>query len=289
MDGRSASLDDLAAIVELHERYDTAWFGSPENDEDDVRKSLGRVAQLAEHSRLIGDGVRLLAAAWWGGSDATLLVDPDADPKPLYADLLPWLEGHAAPSIDVLSQDERLLAALDERRWRHIRSSFELIRAVTPGWTIAEPQWPRGISVQPLRAGDTEAVHRLIYVDARWTDVPGHPDRAFAAWRDIFLGDDISNDQQVLAWRGERLVGVAIGKIFSDGTGWVAQLAVAMDERTGGLGTALLLEALRRRVAAGATSVGLGVQAENSGALGRYLRAGLVIDREWREYEYPRQ
>jgi ribosomal protein S18 acetylase RimI-like enzyme len=91
----------------------------------------------------------------------------------------------------------------------------------------------------------------------------------------------------VLAWRGERLVGVAIGRMFSDGTGWVAQLAVAKDERGQGLGRALLLEALRRRRAAGATSVGLGVQHENRGALTLYLDVGLTIDREWMQYTLP--
>ena len=49
-------------------------------------------------------------------------------------------------------------------------------------------------------------------------------------------------------------------------------------------GRALLLEAFRRRVAAGATRLGLGVSAEHAHALGLYLGIGLTIDREWRKY-----
>jgi ribosomal protein S18 acetylase RimI-like enzyme len=241
---------------------------------------------LIERSRLLFDGGQLLAAAWFQATDTTVLVDPDLEAGPLYADLLQWLEQRSAAGLDALSLDESLLVTLAQRGWRHTRSSFELIRPVTPDWTIAEPRWPDGITVRSLEATDARAVHRLIYVDARWTDVPGHPDRSFDEWREIFL-DDIPADQQVLAWRESRLIGAAIGKVFSDGTGWVAQLAVATDERGIGLGTALLLEALRRRVWSGATSVGLSVQAENRGALELYLRTGLVIDREWKEHARP--
>ena len=87
-------------------------------------------------------------------------------------------------------------------------------------------------------------------------------------------------------WPGtaRRLVGVALGHTFSDGAGWVAQLAVAEDHRGRGLGRALLLEALRRRVAAGATALGLSVSALNPDALRLYLDVGLVVDREWRTY-----
>jgi ribosomal protein S18 acetylase RimI-like enzyme len=46
----------------------------------------------------------------------------------------------------------------------------------------------------------------------------------------------------------------------------------------------MLLEALHRRLAAGVTSLGLGVQATNRAALRLYLDVGLSIDREFRTY-----
>ena len=92
----------------------------------------------------------------------------------------------------------------------------------------------------------------------------------------------------MLAWRGDRLVGASLGRIFSDGAGWVSQLAVAQDERGRGIGKALLLETLRqRRGRAAPPSLGLGVMAHNRGALGLYLGVGLRIDREWLAFEPP--
>jgi hypothetical protein len=58
-------------------------------------------------------------------------------------------------------------------------SSFELVRAVDDSWQLAAPDWPAGISVQDFRVEDAEAVHHLIYVDAGWAEVPGHPHRDY--------------------------------------------------------------------------------------------------------------
>ena len=88
----------------------------------------------------------------------------------------------------------------------------------------------------------------------------------------------------MLAWRAGRLVGVALGKTFSDGTGWASQVAVARDQQGRGIGSALLTEAFRRRLSAGATQIGLGVSAANPDALRLYQRLGLEIDREWMAY-----
>ncbi|MDT7574370.1 MAG: hypothetical protein QOH17_703, partial [Pseudonocardiales bacterium] len=128
---------------------------------------------------------------------------------------------------------------------------------------------------------------RLIYVDAGWAEVPGHPARTYQEWREIFVTDKEDPAQQVLASRDGNLVGVAMGRLFSDGAGWVSQLAVAKPERGHGLGRALLLEALRRRMAAGATLLGLSVQGANRGALGLYLSVGLTVDREWQRLVPP--
>ncbi len=281
---RAATVADLPAIAELQRRFDAAWFGVPEHDQNEVRESLECVDPLAEHSRLVVDGDRVLAAAWWWATDATLLVDPAVDPTPIYAELVPWFESQHGPGIEALSQDSRLVNALTARGWRHVASSFEMIRALGADWTLPQPVWPADIVVRHLRPVDSRAVHQLIYRDAGWAEVPGHPERGFDDWQQIFVTAETLPEQQVLAWRGDRLVGVAMGRIFSDGTGWVAQLAVAKDHRGQGLGRALLLEALHRRSEAGARALGLSVQAENRNALSLYLGVGLTLDREWQLY-----
>ena len=91
----------------------------------------------------------------------------------------------------------------------------------------------------------------------------------------------------MLARRDGRLVGVAVGRMFSDGTGWVAQLAVDRSEQGNGIGTAVMLESYARRRAEGATTLGLSVSATNRGALRLYESIGLRVEREWQTFHRP--
>lgn len=284
---RAATMDDLPAIAALSARWETAWLGVVENDEDEVRETFERCEPLPEHTRVVIDSGTVVGAAWWHGHESTLLIDPTVGTDAVRTALLDWLDAGSIDHLDVFGEDADLRAALAARGWRHDRSAFDLIRPITPDWTLDEPRWADGIEVRDLGPDDGEAVHRLLYVDAAWAEVPGHPERPFDEWRRLFLTPADRPEQQVLAWRGDRLVGVATGRVFSDGGGWIGQLAVAKDERGRGLGRALLLEGLRRRRAAGATTLGLSVQAENRGALALYLSVGLVIEREWMNFQPP--
>lgn len=283
MQQRPATTDDLALITELTQRSDTAWFGAPEHDESEVREYFDQVADLSTGTRLFFDGDRLLAAAMRNDIDAWFVTDPDPQAASMVADeLIAWF---GSGQVSVLDRDTVVRDALDRQGWQHERSMFDLLRPVSNDWEIAEPVWPDGVELREFTPDDAEAIYHLIYVDAAWSDVPGHPHREFADWRQIFITEHTKPEVQTLAWRGDRLVGVAIGRIFSDGTGWIAQLAAAKDERGKGLGRALLLDGLRRRRDAGAATLGLAVQAENRTALRLYLDAGLEIDREWMEYQ----
>jgi len=280
---RPATRDDLAALLELQRRWDTHWFGAPEHDLAEVSEALEQANPLEERSRLLVADMRLLAACWHSDSgDTTLLVDPASDASAAYDDLLPWLRSAGAGQVEALDRDTVLQQALVRHGWDYRLSSYELIRPVAD-WALAAPAWPADVQVRSLEPDDGREVHDLIYKRAGWADVPGHPHREFEPWRQLFLVDAVP-EQQVLAWRGSELLGVALGKTFSDGTGWVSQLAVARSARGAGLGRALLLEALGRRVRAGATALGLNVSAANPDALGLYLDVGLTIDREWRSY-----
>ena len=286
MRARPASPQDLPALTELYRAWDVAQFGVPEHDADEVAETFGPEGTLEQQSRLLLDGDRLVAAAWYWSTETSLLVDPSIDPAEAYADLVPWLAAGGV-AVDALASDAPLQDVLRSGGWQHDRSSFELVRAVGGDWTLPEPVWPEGVTMTDLRSADLAELHRLIYVEAGWSEVPGHPERDFASWRDIFVTDKEDPAQQVVAWRAGRPVGVATGRIFSDGAGWIAQLAVAKSERGRGLGRALLLEALRRRVAAGATLLGLSVQAQNRTAIGLYLGVGLTVDREWQHFVPP--
>ena len=286
MEFRPATSDDLAAIADLQQRYDVAWFGAPEHSVAEVEEILGYADPLTENSLVAMDGDRLIAEALRFGSDTTMTIDPEADPAPILAVLLPWF-ADAPGRTEVLSRDGAAIAAIEAAGWTYDRSTFDLLVDVDDDLKLARPVWPDGVVARDFDLADAAAIHRLIYVDAAWAEVPGLPDREFDEWRRIFITEHTVASQQVIAWRGERIVGVAMGRTWADGTGWISQLATAKDERGRGLGRAMLLDAMRRRIAAGATTLGLSVQATNETALNLYLNAGLQIDREFRTYTAP--
>jgi ribosomal protein S18 acetylase RimI-like enzyme len=138
--------------------------------------------------------------------------------------------------------------------------------------------------VAPCRRGeDDDAVHALIYVDAAWGAVPGHTRLSLEAWRSMLTPDY----RGWVAHRDGRPVGWVVGRVFSDGRGWIQQIAVARAARGIGLGRALLLHSLAELRSRGATSLALGVQAENENAIGLYWDVGFEIAREWRVYARP--
>jgi mycothiol synthase len=286
VDTRPARLDDLDAITDLMLHYETHWFGTPETSAAEAREGLELIPDLAENSWLVFVGGALHGVGARLRSDTIFLVDPDAAAD-VHAELLRWFAGGEPHEVHILSKDEPSRDRATAAGWTHRKSSFDLLRAVDPTLEIPEPSWPDGVSVTGYDDPHTAAVYHLIYVEAGWTEVAGHPHRDYDEWRQVFITEHTVPDQQVLAWRGDRLVGVAMGRTWDDGTGWISQLATAKDERGKGLGRAMLFEALRRRREAGATALGLSVQAENRGALKMYLSAGLEIDHEWMEYVPP--
>ncbi len=286
MDLRPATTDDLPLLVDLQRRFDVAWFGASEHSPDEVAEFLGYAEPLPQGSLLAFEGERLVGVALRFGTDTVLTIDPEADAAPVLAQLLPWF-ADAPGRTEVLSRDGAAVTAIETAGWTYDKSTFDLLVDVDAELKLAEPAWPDGVVARDFDPADVEAIHRLIYVDAGWAEVPGHPERGFEEWQRIFITSHTRPELQVIAWRGERIVGVAMGRIWDDGTGWISQLATAKNERGRGLGRAMLLEGLRRRVAAGATSLGLSVQASNETALKLYLDAGLGIDREFRTFLAP--
>ena len=72
MYSRRATTADVPAIAELGRRWETHWFGAPEESEAEFREFFDR----AEVSRVLLDDYRLVAAAWRAGDEAAIVVDP---------------------------------------------------------------------------------------------------------------------------------------------------------------------------------------------------------------------
>jgi ribosomal protein S18 acetylase RimI-like enzyme len=277
---RPATPADLPALTELQRAYDTAFFGEPEHDVDEVREWL----DLGDVTCVVQDGAAIVGAAIKHRTGSAALVGPATDRAGVAARLVSWLAEVGAPNTEALERDAALRDALAAAGWRHDYSSFELFRAVGGGWQRPAAQWPDGVQVRRFAPGQEDALHALIYTDAGWADVRGHYYRDRAEWARLFLTGRTPDERPVLAWRGDRPVGAVLVRLFSDRTGWIAQLAVARTERGRGLGRALLLEGLDRLAAAGATKLGLAVVAGNRAALALYLDVGLEIDREWQTF-----
>jgi GNAT superfamily N-acetyltransferase len=277
---RAATGADRDAVFALGVVEETAWFGEAEASAEEVGEWVDDEGGLAPGVVAVDDAGRVSGFASPGRHEALFLADP-ARTDAVADELLPWLlEQRDRVEVMTFASDGPRVAAFERHGLKHRRSSFSLVRPDSAG-PLPAAALPAGIDVAPYRLGDAdEAVHRLIYVDAAWASVPGHAERDLPAWREM-AGRAATT---LLARRDGRPVGWVAGRLLASGRGWVDTLAVATSERRGGLGRALLLHALSDLQRAGARGLGLGVEAENEGALGLYRSVGLEVEREWRIY-----
>jgi ribosomal protein S18 acetylase RimI-like enzyme len=263
-------------VIELMLAEERAWFGAPDVSADEA-------GQFLDHHRpgVIFEGAGGLAGyAAVGEGGSTMLVADQPDPGPALEALVPWLRDRGHPHVETYAGDGQRIEWLEANGFAYRRSSFDLARELDP--PLPSPSWPAGAEVALYEAGaDDAAVHRMIYVDAAWGEVPGHAERSLEAWKSL-----LTPEQR--AWvvhRSGRPVGWAFGRVFSDGRGWIQQLAVAGSDRGLGLGRSLLLHALVDLRELGASSFALGVQADNENALRLYQDIGFQVTREWRVYD----
>jgi ribosomal protein S18 acetylase RimI-like enzyme len=267
---------DRPALIALALAEDAAWSGGPEVSAEEVgefidRHGLGVIFE--RDGRVAGYG------AVGEGGGTIVLADPSEDPGPALEALAAWLGERGQHEVDTYAGDVRRIAWLEAHGFTYRRSSFDLQRGIDP--PLAPAVWPSAVAIARYRRGEDEAaVHALVYVDAAWSEVSGHTRRSLEEWRSMITPDY----RGWVARRDGRPVGWVVGRVFSDGRGWIEQLAVARSARGRGLGRALLLHSLADLRSRGATSLALGVQADNERAIGLYLDIGFEVARAWRVY-----
>ena len=284
---RAATESDADAVWRAVAAQDTAWWGLPDGDADDVAQLVDR-AVAATGSLDAGvrvavvDGMIVGVAMLIGHGQTNLAVDPSAGAD-VRASLVGWLVDHGALELEAPVQDTPLITTFTDAGFVRTRSSFELER---PGDVsdLGAPVWPDGIVPVPFRLGvDEEEVHEMIY--SFWTNVPGHTDRPIEEWRSVILGGPRFDPDLIVLTRADDgagpAVGIALAAIHPNDVGWVTQLGVSRSARGLGLGRATLVEACHRLSRTNVRTIGLGVEAENAGALGLYRSVGMEIDREW--------
>lgn len=276
---RLATPTDRADVIVLALAEDAAWSGRPAVSAEEAGEFIDSYGPGVIFER---DGRAAGYAAIGEGSETMVLVDPGNDPGPALEALAAWLAERGHHQIDTYARDARRIAWLEAHGFTYRRSSFDLQRGVDP--PLAPAAWPSAVAVARYRPGeDDDSVHRLIYVDAAWARVPGHAHQSLEAWRSMLTPEY----RGWVARREGRPVGWVVGRVFTDGRGWVQQLAVARSARGLGLGRALMLHSLAELRSRGATSLALGVQADNENAIGLYRDIGFEVTREWRVYARP--
>jgi hypothetical protein len=96
---RAITEADLPAVAELVRRVEAEFFGAPEQDAVEVADRVRQAEPLWHRSRLVENDGSLRGVAWSSRTEAQLAVDPDADPLPMLAELLAWLEQVPAPEL----------------------------------------------------------------------------------------------------------------------------------------------------------------------------------------------
>ena len=276
---RPATPADRPQLIALALAEDAAWSGAAEVSAEEAGEVLDRYGPGVIFER---DGRAAGYAATGEGGGSTLLIDPGVDPDPVLETLVVWLGERGHHEVETYARDARRIAWLEANGFSHQRSAFDLQRGIDP--PLAPAVWPDAVTVARYRPGeDDAAVHALIYVEAAWAEVPGHTQRSLEAWRSLITPGYCG----WVARREGRPVGWVLGRVYSDGRGWVEQLAVARSARRQGLGRALMLHSLAELRSLGATSLATGVQGANENAIGLYRDIGFELQREWRVYAKP--
>jgi mycothiol synthase len=302
---RSASLDDLHAVVALVNDCSIAEGGRP----DETAQNL-----LSDWNT---PGFALTSDAWVatapggkvvgyeqievGDVDAPYELDgyvhPDFSGQGIGAHLLQLAEqrARAALAIDTPKQSARIhgtiAAANTGARQLFNDAGYHVVRHF---WRMeielhappARSIWPAGISIRGFVPGqDERATHATI--EAAFADHWEHAPVTFDEWsRRHIQRDDFDPAFWFLATDGEQVVGTALCYARSADMGWVRHLGVRRGWRGRGLGLALLQHAFGAFYQHGRSTIGLGVDAQSpTGATRLYQRAGMRVTEEYETYE----
>ena len=295
---RSPTLDDVPAVTALLNRVADAdqagWV-----DEDAIRNwftnpnlPIAEDAVLAER-----DGELIAYGDVYRGGDARekvwgdLRVPPEERSGEAVPRLVDWMEERAGSARFRLQVPEPVLEVreeLERRAYTPVRYAFEM--EIELDEEPPPPEWPDGLSVRTLRAGEERGVYE---VDTEaFADHWDFTETPFEEWSHWYLEDEgFDPTCWFVAEENGEIAGISLCRAEREGRpdmGWVATLAVRKPWRRRGLGLALLRHSFRELRARGRERAGLGVDGENTtGAVRLYERAGMHVARRADTYERP--
>jgi ribosomal protein S18 acetylase RimI-like enzyme len=300
---RAATLEDLAAALQLIQAYEMRHYGSVETSLDELRArwTAPNLSLEADSRVVFGQDGRLLAYLLLEHSKHAkyyLLcrMQPDYRDPRLGEYLLTLAETWARERIDQAEPGVRvtLSASLpgsdEEGRQLYERAGLQDVRRF---WEMEiefaaappAPNWPADIKLRPYVPGrDERPAFELL--DSAFQDHWGHIPNRFAEWKHWTVErPHFDPSLWFIAYQGEQMVGGAFCYL-EEQRGWVDDLAVLRAARGQGLGMALLLHAFGEFYRRGLRKAGLGVDSQNlTGALRLYQRAGMHRVQENVSYE----
>jgi mycothiol synthase len=300
---RPATLDDVEATVSMMNDWSRQAIGRENFSVEDVRMEWQEPGyDLENDSRLLiaADGhiagfeevfdpgephVRIIC---WG------VIAPEHRGMGLDAELLAWAEARARQSIRFAAprarvvlvghclSNQTLTGRLFERSgFLFIRQSLRMV--IELDGALPTPDWPKGITVRSMIAGQEEravfAVSHEAFRD-HWGFVDSPFEEEFARF-EHFIRNKTDYDPALffLAMAGDEIAGISLCFPRSrddEEMGWVATLGVRRPWRRRGIALALLHHSFTELWRRGKRRVGLGVDAQSlTGATRLYQKAGM--------------
>jgi ribosomal protein S18 acetylase RimI-like enzyme len=285
---RPPSFDDAEAVLAVILARDVADLGSPDFTLEDLRADWATPGlALADDARVAGRPGEVRGYAVLLGDDAIVLVHPEAEGHGDGTVLRRWAEARAGErGTAVLRQ---FAYGTNDRGREHLRAAgyepaqhYFRLRA-----DLSEVPGPADAALRTFAgARDEAAVHALIQ-DA-FAEIDGHELVPLERWRAKTIAKEGHDPSLWLVLEDEEgLAGAALGERWEDGTGYVAELAVAARARGRGHGRTLLVglfDAFRR---VGLTHAELSVHGRNRSALRLYESVGMRATWQAERWEKP--
>jgi mycothiol synthase len=283
----AADGDAVVAVTpeELRHEWETPGF-SLERDAFLVETSNGQIVGYEEffneheHSRLRTDGY--VHPGFKGRGLGTMLlrmVEQRAREEMILAE--PGVRVALQSIIDNRDPDSHELHRNEGYQPVRYHWRMEIVLKAPP----AKPEFPTGIELRPFIEGEHDVKVWQAQNEA-WRDHWGSHDVALEEWQRSRLKDpEFDPTLWQIAWDGEEVAGFSLNR-YRMGIGWIRTLGVRRPWRKRGLGEALLLQSFGEFYRRGASTIGLGVDAQNpTGATRLYLKAGMHPASEYATYE----
>jgi mycothiol synthase len=293
---RAPSLADAQAVLAVLEARDVADLGRSDYRLDDLLEEWRASGFDLAADAIVAESPagEISAYAVVQRPGARVAVAPRHEGQGLGTELLQWAQarervlGHSCHRQWIGGGNERAPGLLREAGYRMVRSYWRMVRELDAAAERSAAVLPTGVILRPLEVErDAVAAHALD--QESFAASPDFEPETLEQFREGHLqAHDFDPGLSVVSERGGQLVGLLLARRWTEeAAGFVDILAVHVDARRRGLGTALLTHAFAQFAAAGLHEAQLTVASDNPRALALYQRVGMTARFRADVYERP--